>query len=176
MESSQSSTVRQEEKSRRVLLKGVWVNLEQDRGVSPGDWVEIAQWFELVETLKGHQVQPPCNAQGHPQLHQCSEPLQPALGCLEGWGSTSSLGSLCQCLTTCIQHFPCIPAAHREPLPAHGGSALQVVGVADEFVQNANDLGEARPLAAVLLPAVQHQLVQGCGAAHRGWQAVAFLH
>ena len=80
MESSQSSTVRQEEKSRRVLLKGVWVNLEQDRGVSPGDWVEIAQWFELVETLKGHQVQPPCNAQGHPQLHQCSEPPSLTLG------------------------------------------------------------------------------------------------
>lgn len=90
MESSQSSTVRQEEKSRRVLLKGVWVNLEQDRGVSPGDWVEIAQWFELVETLKGHQVQPPCNAQGHPQLHQVVRAPSPVLGGLQGWGTTAS--------------------------------------------------------------------------------------
>lgn len=38
------------------------------------------------------------------------------------------------------------------------------------------DVGELGALAALLLPAVQHQLVQGCGAAHRGWQAVAFLH
>jgi len=41
----------------------------------------------------------PCTEQGHPQLHQCSEPIQPDLGCLQGWGTTTSLGNLCQCLT-----------------------------------------------------------------------------
>jgi len=42
----------------------------------------------------------PCTEQGHPQLHQCSEPIQPDLGCLQGWGTTASLGYMCQCLTT----------------------------------------------------------------------------
>lgn len=68
------------------------------------------------------------------------------------------------------------PAHHGEPLPVHRGRALEAVGVSDELVQDADDLGEAGPLAALLLPAVQHELVQGCGAAHRGGQAVAFLH
>ena len=42
----------------------------------------------------GNLVQLPCNEQGHPQLHQCSE--------LQGWGTTTSLGNLCQCLTAII--------------------------------------------------------------------------
>jgi len=32
--------------------------------------LRIIEWFELEGTLKGHLVQPPCNEQGHPQLHQ----------------------------------------------------------------------------------------------------------
>lgn len=71
---------------------------------------------------------------------------------------------------------PCSVRQLREPLPVHGGCALQVVRVADQLVQDADNLGEAWPLAAVLLPAIQHELVQGCGAAHGGRQAVAFLH
>lgn len=63
-----------------------------------------------------------------------------------------------------------------QPLPVHGGRALQVVWVADQLIQDADNLGEAWPLAAVLLPAIQHKLVQGRGAAHGGRQAVAFLH
>ena len=31
---------------------------------------------------------------------RCSEPLQPDLGCLQGWGIHSPLGNLCQCPTT----------------------------------------------------------------------------
>lgn len=71
---------------------------------------------------------------------------------------------------------PCSSRRLREPLPVHCARALQVVRVADQLVQDANNLGEAWPLAAVLLPAIQHELVQGCGAAHGGRQAVAFLH
>lgn len=71
---------------------------------------------------------------------------------------------------------PCSSRWLKEPLPVHGGCALQVVRVADELVQDAHNLGEAWPLAAVLLPAIQHELVQSCGAAHGGRQAVAFLH
>ena len=31
---------------------------------------------------------------GHPRLHQRSEPIQPGLGCLQGWGTTTSLYDL----------------------------------------------------------------------------------
>lgn len=41
-------------------------------------------------------------------------------------------------------------------------------GVADEFVQSADEVGEARTRRAILLPAVQHQLVQVGGAV--GWR------
>ena len=51
-------------------------------------------------TLKCHLVQPPAmNRDTHSSI-SCSEPVQPDLGCLQGWGTHSSLGSLCQCLTT----------------------------------------------------------------------------
>ena len=50
--------------------------------------------FELEGTFKGHLVQLPCSEQGHPQLHQCSEPIQPDLGHLRGWGTTTSLGRM----------------------------------------------------------------------------------
>jgi len=48
------------------------------------------EWFELEGTLEA--ICPtPCSEQGHPQLHQCSEPIQPDLGCLQGWGDVLSL-------------------------------------------------------------------------------------
>jgi len=59
----------------------------------------ITESFELEGTLKGCLVQLPCTEQGRPQLHQCSEPIQPDLGCLQGWGTTTFLVSLCHCLT-----------------------------------------------------------------------------
>lgn len=43
---------------------------------------------------------------------------------------------------------------------------LQAVGIADEFVQHVDNLPKFRPVTSLLLPAVQHQLVEGNGAVH----------
>ena len=44
--------------------------------------------FELEGTLKDHPVQLPCRDLGHPQLDCVAQsPLQPDLGCLQGWGT-----------------------------------------------------------------------------------------
>lgn len=51
----------------------------------------------------------------------------------------------------------------------------QTAGVADQFVQEGDDVGELGPMASLLLPAVQHELVQGHGAAHWRRQPVALL-
>ena len=51
----------------------------------------------------------------------------------------------------------------------------QAAGVADQFVQEGNDIGEFWPMTPLLLPAVQHQLVQGHGAAHGCRQSVALF-
>ena len=53
-----------------------------------------------------------------------------------------------------------------------GGDLPQGLGAADQLVQGLDDAGEARPVSALLLPAVQHQLVDRLGAVHWGWQAV----
>lgn len=52
----------------------------------------------------------------------------------------------------------------------------EAAGVADELVQEAEDIVEARPSAALLLPAVNHQLVQSHGAAHGRRQPVTLLY
>lgn len=52
----------------------------------------------------------------------------------------------------------------------------QTAGGANEFVQEAHNIAEFGPVAALLLPAVQHELVQGQGAAHGRGQAVALLN
>lgn len=51
----------------------------------------------------------------------------------------------------------------------------QAAGVADQFIQEGNDIGEFWPMTPLLLPAVQHQLVQGHGAAHGCRQSVALF-
>ena len=57
--------------------------------------------FELEETLKGHLVQIPCSEQGHLQLHQVLRaPSSLTLRVSKDGASTTSLGNLCQCLTT----------------------------------------------------------------------------
>lgn len=46
----------------------------------------------------------------------------------------------------------------------------------DQGIQDAHDVREARPLGAVLVPAVQHELVQGTWATHGRWEPIALLH
>jgi len=58
--------------------------------------------FELEGTLKDHLIPlPAVHRDTHSSL-RCSEPVQPDLGCLQGWGTATYLGNLCQCLTTLI--------------------------------------------------------------------------
>lgn len=52
----------------------------------------------------------------------------------------------------------------------------QTAGVADQFVQEGDDVGELGPMASFLLPAVQHELVQSYGAAHGCRQPVALFN
>ena len=68
----------------------------------PPDALICASWFhrimepfELEGTFKGHLVQLPCNEQGHPQLHQGSEPHPVWPDCLQGWGTAISLAKRC---------------------------------------------------------------------------------
>lgn len=56
------------------------------------------------------------------------------------------------------------------------GYGFEAGGVADHLVQGADDVGEAGSYVTVLLPTVQHQLVQGTGAVHRRRQAVVLLN
>ena len=47
------------------------------------------------------QFQPPANVQGHQPPDQAAQSrIQPGLECLQGWGTTTSLGNLFQCITT----------------------------------------------------------------------------
>lgn len=48
---------------------------------------------------------------------------------------------------------------------------LEGVGAPQQFVQQVDDVAEARPLGAVLQPALQHELVDGRGAVHRRRQS-----
>lgn len=54
------------------------------------------------------------------------------------------------------------------------GHGLQRVGIADHLVQVADNLAELGPVVAVLLPAVQHELVQRAGTVH-GWRQPVVL-
>lgn len=56
---------------------------------------------------------------------------------------------------------------------SHG---LQGVGVADHLVEVVYDLAELGPIVAVLLPAVQHQLVQRTGTVHWRGEPVVLLY
>jgi len=64
---------------------------------------ESYNFFICKVILKGHTVQLTCNEQGRLQLDQVAHSLvQPALECLQGWGTHTSLHNLFQCLTTLI--------------------------------------------------------------------------
>lgn len=57
-----------------------------------------------------------------------------------------------------------------------GRHCFEAVGVADHLVQRVDDLPELGPVVAVLLPAVQHELVQGAWAVHGWWQPIVLLY
>jgi len=47
----------------------------------------IIECFGLEGTFRCHPAQPPCSEQGHLQLDQVAQsPVQPGLGCFQGWG------------------------------------------------------------------------------------------
>lgn len=56
------------------------------------------------------------------------------------------------------------------------GCDFEATRVADEFIQDADDLFELRPVVPLFLPAVQHQLVEGSGAVHGRGEAVTFIY
>lgn len=56
------------------------------------------------------------------------------------------------------------------------GYSFEAGGVTDHLVQSADNIGEAGSHVAVLLPAVEHQLVQSAGAVHGWWQTVVLLN
>lgn len=57
-----------------------------------------------------------------------------------------------------------------------GRHGFEAVGVADHLVQRVDNLAELGPVVAVLLPAVQHKLVQGAWAVHGWWQPIVLLY
>lgn len=56
------------------------------------------------------------------------------------------------------------------------GDDLQAAWVPDELVQNADNLLKLGSVVSVLLPAVQHQLVERSRAVHGRGQPIAFIH
>lgn len=58
-------------------------------------------------------------------------------------------------------------------LPGHD---FEASGIPDHLVQSADHLGESGPGIPVLLPTVQHELVQGSWAVHRRGQPVVLLN
>ena len=66
----------------------------------------VIETFELEETFKGHLVQLPCSEQGHLRLSQVLRaPSSLALKVSRDGASATSLGNLCQCLTTLIVKY-----------------------------------------------------------------------
>lgn len=56
-----------------------------------------------------------------------------------------------------------------------GGHCFEAGGVPDHLVQSIDNVPKARPAVSILLPTVQHELVQGCWTVHGGRQAVILL-
>lgn len=70
-----------------------------------------------------------------------------------------------------------VSALADKTIPGRGvGCDFEAAGVADEFIQDADDLLELGPVVPLFLPAVQHQLVEGGGAVHGRREAVTFIH
>ena len=59
----------------------------------------IGERFVLEGTPKGHLVPLPAVHRDSHSSSSAQSPVQPDLGCLQGRGTTASLGNLCHCLT-----------------------------------------------------------------------------
>lgn len=62
----------------------------------------IIEWFGLEGTPKGRLVPLPAVHRDSHSSSSAQSPVQPDLGCLQGRGTTASLGNLCHCLATYI--------------------------------------------------------------------------
>lgn len=56
------------------------------------------------------------------------------------------------------------------------GCDFEAAGVANEFVKDADNLVKLRTVIPLLLPAVQHQLIECGRAIHGWWQAVTLIY
>lgn len=56
------------------------------------------------------------------------------------------------------------------------GRDFEATRVANEFIQDADDLFELRPVVPLFLPAVQHQLVEGSRAVHGWGEAITLIY
>ena len=60
----------------------------------------ITEWFQLEGTSKGRLVPLPALSRDTHSSISAQSPFQPDCGCLQGWGTATSLGTLCWCFTT----------------------------------------------------------------------------
>lgn len=56
------------------------------------------------------------------------------------------------------------------------GCDFETARVTDEFIQDADNLFKFRPVVSLLLPTVQHQLVESGRAVHGRGEAIAFIN
>lgn len=56
------------------------------------------------------------------------------------------------------------------------GCDFETTRVTNEFIQDADNLFKFRPVVSLLLPTVQHQLVESSRAVHWWWKAIAFIN
>lgn len=56
------------------------------------------------------------------------------------------------------------------------GNHLEAGSIADELIQRGHNLGEFGSQVPLFHPAVQHELVQCCGAVHGWGQSIVLLH
>ena len=94
---------------------------------------------------------------------------------------------ICTCKVVAVSRHleTCQPVVHgTEPCEVWGVWSQRVGGLAgsdlpqrlraaDQFVQSLDNAGECRPVSSLLLPAVQHQLVDCLWTVHWCWQSVA---
>ena len=84
-------------------MGGMDCSVGQPRRVSfPDVSLSPNRRIELEGTPRGHPVQPPAVHRDTHSSISAHSPVQPDLGCLQGWGTTTSPGNLCHCLTTII--------------------------------------------------------------------------